>query len=63
MQRPLVSMVLQGSRVPQVLKRLVLQVQILAASVRDGCAPRGYTDTHTGGRREQLARKWRVETD
>ena len=42
-------MVLQGPRVPQVLERLVLQVQLLAASVRDGCAPRGCTDTHTGG--------------
>jgi hypothetical protein len=28
--------------------RLVLRVQLLAASVRDGCAPRGYTDTYTG---------------
>ena len=30
-------------------KRLVLQVQLLATCVRDGCAPRGCTDTHTGG--------------
>jgi hypothetical protein len=28
---------------------LVLQVQLLAASVRDGYALRGCTDTHTGG--------------
>jgi len=27
---------------------VVLQVQLLAASVRDGCAPRGCTDTYTG---------------
>ena len=32
---------------PQVLECLVLQVELLAASVRDGCAPRGCTDTHT----------------
>ncbi len=42
-------MVLQGPRVPQVLERLVLQVQLLDASVQDGCAPRRCTDTHTGG--------------
>ncbi len=42
-------MVLQGPRVPQVLERLVLQVQLLATSVRDDCAPRGCTDAHTGG--------------
>ncbi|OCK72732.1 hypothetical protein K432DRAFT_455751 [Lepidopterella palustris CBS 459.81] len=40
---------LQGPSVLQVLERLVLQVQLLAASVRDVCAPRGCTDTHTGG--------------
>jgi hypothetical protein len=40
-------MVLQGPRMPQVLERLVLQVQLLAAPVRDGCAPRRGTDTHT----------------
>jgi len=48
LQRPSVGMVLQGPRVPQVLERLVLQVELLAASIRDSCAPRGYTDTHTG---------------
>jgi hypothetical protein len=32
---------------PQVLEYLVLQVKPLAASVRDGCALRGCTDTHT----------------
>jgi hypothetical protein len=49
LQRPSVGIVLQGPRVPQVLERLVLQVQLLAASVRDGRALRGYTDIHTGG--------------
>jgi hypothetical protein len=39
----------EGPRVPQVLERPVLQVQLLVASVRDGCAPRGCTDAHTGG--------------
>ena len=34
---------------PKYCERLVLQVQLLAASVRDGCAPRGCTETHTGG--------------
>ena len=33
---------------PQVLERLVLQVQLLATSVQDGCAPRGCTNIHTG---------------
>lgn len=47
-QHPLVGMVLQGPRVPQVLERLVLQFELLAASVPDGCAPRGCTDIHTG---------------
>jgi hypothetical protein len=28
-------------------ERLVLQIQLLATSVRDGCAPRGCTDTYT----------------
>ena len=42
-------MALQGPRMPQVLERLVLQVQLLAASVRDGYAPCGCTDTHTHG--------------
>ena len=37
-------MVLQGPRMSQVLERLVLQVQLLAASVRDGC-----TDAYMGG--------------
>jgi hypothetical protein len=32
---------------PQVLERLVLQVQLLAASIRDGYALCGCTDTHT----------------
>ena len=41
-------MVLQELRVPKVLQRLVLQVDIPAASVRDGCALCGYTDTYTG---------------
>jgi hypothetical protein len=59
-------MVLQGPHMPQVLERLVLQIQLLAASVRDGYVPCGCTDTHTHthtrvGRRE-LAREWRVET-
>src|SRR5207248_9744363 len=31
---------------PQVLERLVLQVQLLAASIRDGCATRRCMDTH-----------------
>ena len=34
---------------PKVLERLVLQVQLPAASVRNSCAPRGCMDTHTGG--------------
>ena len=41
-------MVLQGPRVPQVLERLVLQVKLPAASVRDGCAPRGCTGIYMG---------------
>jgi hypothetical protein len=56
-------MVLQRPRVPQVLKHLVLQVELLAASVRDGCAPRRRTDTHTRVGRRELAREWRVETN
>ncbi len=31
---------------PQVLERLVLQVQALATCVQGGCAPRGCTDTY-----------------
>ena len=37
---------------PKYCKRLVLQVQLLATSVRDGCAPRGCTDHTRVGRRE-----------
>ena len=53
-------MVLQGPRMPQVLERLV---QLLAAPVREGCAPRRGTDTHTQTWREGrgLVREWRVE--
>ena len=47
-QGPSVGMVLQGPHVPQILECVVLQVELLAASVRDGCTPRGYTDTYTG---------------
>jgi hypothetical protein len=49
--------------VPQVLERLALQVELLAASVRDGCARRGCTGTHTRVGRRELARDWRVHTD
>jgi len=42
-----VGMVLQEPRMPQVLERLALQVQLLATPVGDGCAPRRGTDTNT----------------
>jgi len=44
-QRRSVGIVLQGSRMPQVLERLVLQVQLL--TVRGGYALCGCTVTHT----------------
>jgi hypothetical protein len=49
------GLVLQGPRVPQVLERLSLQAELLAASARDGCAPRRRRDTHG-----QDVASWRV---
>ena len=63
MPHPSVGIVLQGPCVPQVLERLVLQVELLAASRRDSYAPCGCTDTHTWVGRRELVREWRVETD
>ena len=45
LQRPSVGVEWKDPARP--LERLVLQVQLMAASVRDGCAPRKRTDTHT----------------